>query len=205
MALKIATGQFKGITLVSTDTARELRPTQAIVREAIINTLGSMGIDFEELDILDLYSGTGSMGFEFLSNGANSITFVERDPKCQALLRTNTAKLKLKDRVSLLSGTLPGVLKALKRKNSTAVKEFDLVFFDPPFKFTVDQFTETVKAVLEYQLIKTEGLMLLEYKNMELVKELEHSFSEDLVILKTKKYGDCTVVFAQKTIPKLSS
>ena len=199
MALKIATGQFKGITLVSTDTARELRPTQAIVREAIINVLGSLGVDFEDLDILDLYSGTGSMGFEFLSNGANSITFVERDPKCQALLRANMQKLKLKPKASLLSGTLPGVLKSLKRKNSTAVKEYDLVFFDPPFKFTVEQFTETARAVLEYQLIKPEGLMLLEYKNMDLVKKLEDSFSEDLVILKTKKYGDCTVVFAQKT------
>ncbi len=196
MVLKIATGQFKGITLASTDTARELRPTQALVREAIINTLGSLGVDFEELDILDLYSGTGSMGFEFLSNGASSVSFVERDPKCLKLLRTNSIKLKLVDQVNIVVGTLPAVLKSIKRKNP--VKNFDLVFFDPPFKFTVKQFIDTVKAVLENDLIKPEGLMLLEYKNMELVKVLEESFSEDLVILKTKKYGGCTVVFVQK-------
>ncbi len=196
MVLKIATGQFKGITLASTDTARELRPTQAVVREAIINTLGSLGIDFSELDILDLYSGTGSMGYEFLSNGASSITFMERDPKCLKLLRTNSTKLKLVDQVNIVLGTLPGALKSIKRKNP--VKNFDLVFFDPPFKFKVEQFTDTVKAVLENDLIKPEGLMLLEYKNMELAKVLEESFSEDLVILKTKKYGGCTVVFAQK-------
>lgn len=196
MVLKIATGQFKGITLASTDTARELRPTQAVVREAIINTLSSLGIDFEELDILDLYSGTGSMGFEFLSNGASSVSFVERDPKCLKLLRTNSIKLKLVDQVNIVVGTLPGILKSIKRKNP--VKHFDLVFFDPPFKFTVKQFIDTVKVVLENNLIKPEGLMLLEYKNMELVKVLEESFSEDLVILKTKKYGGCTVVFAQK-------
>ncbi len=195
MVLKIATGEFKGITLASTDTARELRPTQALVREAIINTLGSLGIDFSELDILDLYSGTGSMGFEFLSNGANSVSFVERDPKCLKLLRTNSLKLKLVEQVNIVVGTLPAVLKAIKRKNP--VKNFDLVFFDPPFKFTVEQFIETVEAVLENKLIKAEGLMLLEYKNMELAKVLEESFSEDLVILKTKKYGGCTVVFAQ--------
>lgn len=196
MVLKIATGQFKGITLASTDTARELRPTQAVVREAIINTLGSLGIDFSELDILDLYSGTGSMGYEFLSNGASSITFMERDPKCLKLLRTNSTKLKLVDQVNIVLGTLPGALKSIKRKNP--VKNFDLVFFDPPFKFKVEQFTDTVKAVLENDLIKPEGLMLLEYKNMELAKVLEESFSEDLVILKTKKYGGCTVVFVQK-------
>lgn len=196
MSLKIATGQFKGITLASTDTARELRPTQAKVREAIINILGSLGLDFEQLKILDLYSGTGSMGFEFLSNGAEAITFVERDPKCQKLLRENAQKLKLKDKVSIISGTLPGVLKTIAKKNS--IKNFDLVFYDPPFKFTVKQFTETVRSVIDNQLIQKSGLMVLEYKNLELASALSESFSQDLVILKTKQYGDCTVVIASK-------
>ncbi len=196
MPLKIATGNFKGITLASTDTARELRPTQAIVREAIINILGSMGVDFSTLNILDLYSGTGSMGFEFISNGAESITFVERDPKCLKLLRTNAAKLKVTTQINVVTGTLPGLLKSLKRKNP--VKDFDLVFFDPPFKFTVEEFGKTVRSVLNNNLIKSEGLLLLEYKNMKLAEALAESFSEDLVILKTKQYGDCTVVFAQK-------
>lgn len=197
MPLKIATGQFKGITLASTDTARELRPTQAKVREAIINILGSLELDFEKLDVLDLYSGTGSMGFEFLSNGAASITFVERDPKCQKLLRDNTTKLRLREKVLIVSGTLPGVLKTISKKKQPT-KNFNLVFYDPPFKFTVKQFIDTVQAVIDNQLIHESGLMVLEYKNLELANALRDGFSEDLAILKTKQYGDCTVVIARK-------
>lgn len=202
MVLKLATGEFKGMTLASTDTARELRPTQAMVREAIINTLGSMFIaeelEFSDLQILDLFSGSGSMGFEFLSNGAQSICFVERDPKCQKLLRTNVKKMRAESRVRVASGALPKILQSGNFKPQS----FNLVFFDPPFKFTVDEFLKNVRAVIDNKLLQDNGFMVLEYKNDLLAKALEEQFTGDLVLLKTKKYGGCTVAFAQKIFSK---
>ncbi|MDD9898613.1 MAG: RsmD family RNA methyltransferase [Candidatus Melainabacteria bacterium] len=202
MVLKLATGEFKGMTLASTDTARELRPTQAMVREAIINTLSSIfmaeDLEFSGLQILDLFSGSGSMGFEFLSNGAQSICFVERDPKCQKLLRSNAKKMRAESKVKVCSGILPKILKS----GNFSQESFNLVFFDPPFKFTVDQFLANVKAVLDNKLLQDNAFLVLEYKNDELAKALEEQFSEHLVLLKTKKYGGCTVVFARKIFSK---
>ena len=80
MAIKISTGKYRGKTLASTQEARELRPTQSLVREAIISILQSYFDDFEEMNVLDLYAGIGGVGFELLSNEAQSITFVEKDP-----------------------------------------------------------------------------------------------------------------------------
>ncbi|MDA0772928.1 MAG: RsmD family RNA methyltransferase [Cyanobacteria bacterium] len=198
MVLKIATGNFKGMTLASSDTAKELRPTQALVREAIINTLSSMFLSreqaFEDLHVLDLYSGSGSMGFEFLSNGVAAISFVERDPKCKSLLRRNSEKMKTDSQIKIVSGVLPKILKSTQFSRES----FDLVFFDPPFKFTIDEFLLTVKAVLEQQLLKSGALLILEYRDIELANALEQQFTEDLVLLKTKKYGGCIVIFAEK-------
>jgi 16S rRNA (guanine(966)-N(2))-methyltransferase RsmD len=202
MVLRIATGKFKGAVLVSSDTAKELRPTQALVREAIINTLRSMfaseDLDFADLDILDLYSGTGSMGFEFLSNEVQSLTFVERDPKCLKLLKANANKLGLNDQVSIQSGQLPNILRVLGKKS----KNYDLIFFDPPFKFSVKEFMAVAKAVLDNKLVKPGGLMVLEYKNQELAKALADELSSELEIINLKKYGGCVVVFAKVFLKK---
>jgi 16S rRNA (guanine(966)-N(2))-methyltransferase RsmD len=202
MVLRIATGKFKGAVLVSSDTAKELRPTQALVREAIINTLRSMfaseDLDFADLDILDLYSGTGSMGFEFLSNEVQSLTFVERDPKCLKLLKANANKLGLNDQVSIQTGQLPNILRVLGKKS----KNYDLIFFDPPFKFSVKEFMAVAKAVLDNKLVKPGGLMVLEYKNQELAKALADELSSELEIINLKKYGGCVVVFAKVFLKK---
>lgn len=200
MVLRIATGKFKGKVLGSSDTAKELRPTQALVREAIINTLKSIFVsedfEFEDLDVLDLYSGTGSMGFEFLSNGVRSLTFVERDPKCLKLLRVNSKKLNTDTQVSVKAGQLPNILRLIAKKSTP--NKFDLVFFDPPFKFTVQEFLETLKSVVANKLLKKGAFLVLEYKNDELAKPIEEQFSEELAIIKIKKYGGCTVLFVKK-------
>lgn len=201
MVLKLATGKYKGTTLASSDTAKELRPTQAIIREAIINILNSMFLgdefdfNFYDLDLLDLYSGTGSMGYEFLSNGAEMVNFVDYDIKCIKLLDSNAKKLKIADKVRINRGKLPQVLKKIQdiRKG----KQFNSLFCDPPFKFTVEDFTKTVIKVFENNMLEKGSLIVLEYKNLGLVKLLEESCSEHMLILKAKQYGDCSVVIAK--------
>ena len=96
MVLKICTGDLRGKTLASTNNARELRPTQALLREAIINTcLSYFDFDFSSMRVLDVFAGTGAVGFEFMSNAAGEINFIERDPKCVRLLKTNIKNLGL--------------------------------------------------------------------------------------------------------------
>tara|TARA_B100001989_G_C24438877_1_gene412890 strand:- start:250 stop:864 length:615 start_codon:yes stop_codon:yes gene_type:complete len=203
VVLRLVTGEFKGKVLSSSDTAKELRPTQAVVREAIINTFQSLFLaeklapykGFEDIEILDLYSGSGSMGYEFLSNGVKKVNFVDYDPKCLKLLKTNMLAMNLQDRVEIYRGEIPKILKKIinHKKN-----EIDLVFFDPPFKFSVEKYMDCFKAVFESKLLAPKALFLLEYKNGELESQLLSGFSESLEIIKTKKYGDCFIILAQK-------
>jgi 16S rRNA (guanine966-N2)-methyltransferase len=201
VVLKLATGKFKGITLASSDTAKELRPTQAVIREAIINTLFSLFIaeefdlGFGDLDILDLYSGTGSMGYEFMSNGAEAVNFVDYDPKCIKLLETNAKKLKIADKVKITRGKLPQVLKKIKESRSN--RAFNTLFCDPPFKFTVEEFIRTINGVFEQDLLEKGSLIVLEYKNLDLAELLQKHYSAQLEILKSKQYGDCSLVIAR--------
>lgn len=201
MVLKLATGKFKGITLASSDTAKELRPTQAVIREAIINILYSMfmaeefDLGFEDLNILDLYSGTGSMGYEFLSNDAEAVNFVDYDLKCIKLLESNAKKLKIADKVKISRGKLPQILKRIKERRFG--KAFNALFCDPPFKFTVEEFVRTINCVFELDLLEKGSLIVLEYKNLDLAKLLKEHYSAQLEILKSKQYGDCSLVIAR--------
>jgi len=202
MVLKLATGKYKGTTLASSDTAKELRPTQAIIREAIINILNSLFLadefdfNFYDLDVLDLYSGTGSMGYEFLSNGAEMVNFVDYDIKCIKLLDSNAAKLRIADKVKISRGKLPQILKKIKSKRED--KKFNTLFCDPPFKFSVEEFTKTVSNIFENEMLEKGSLIVLEYKNLDLAKLLEERYSEEMLILKAKQYGDCSLVIAKK-------
>lgn len=203
MVLRLATGKFKGKVLSSSDTAKELRPTQAIVREAIINSFASLfmseNIDpyysFEDLEILDLYSGSGSMGFEFLSNGVKKVNFVDYDSKCIKLLKTNMLSMNFEDKVEIYRGEVPKVIKNLLARKKGQI---DLVFFDPPFKFSVEKYLVSFKAILESELTCPKALFLMEYNSKELETQLLSGFSEKVEIVKSKNYGDCHVILAQK-------
>ena len=203
MVLRLVTGKFKGKVLSSSDTAKELRPTQAVVREAIINSFNSMFLAeklspykaFEDIEILDLYSGSGSMGFEFLSNGVKKVNFVDYDPKCLKLLNDNMRAMKLEDQVEIYKGKLPDILKkvSLKKKN-----KIDLVFFDPPFKFTTEQYLKTLESVLANELLAPKAILLMEFNSKELESLIISRFSETIEIIKAKNFGDCHIIFARK-------
>ncbi|MCE2928226.1 MAG: RsmD family RNA methyltransferase [Candidatus Caenarcaniphilales bacterium] len=195
MVLKLASGKFKGKTLASSSSARELRPTQAKVREAIINTLTSIfvnqEISFEDLIVLDLFSGTGSMGFEFLSNNAAHVTFIDYDPKCLKLLKDNSNNLKIQDKVSILRGELPGVLKRLKGQ------KYNLVFCDPPFKISPELYFMCLEVILAQKLVPESGIWVLEYKNHDLADLISSKSACGLDLIKVKDYGDAIVAYAK--------
>ena len=77
MRMRIISGIFKG-RLINVPQSKEIRPTTDRVRETLFNLLNNR-IDFEDIEILDFYSGSGSLGLECISRGAKHVTFVERN------------------------------------------------------------------------------------------------------------------------------
>lgn len=121
--LRIAGGSARGLPLTEPRGLR-LRPTSGLVREAIYNILGDTVTD---ASVLDLYAGTGALGIEALSRGAERAVFIDGEAaSCQAILAT-LARAGFSDQASVLRGRLPRALNA-------SVGQFDIILMDPPYQ-----------------------------------------------------------------------
>ncbi|MGE0625151.1 MAG: 16S rRNA (guanine(966)-N(2))-methyltransferase RsmD [Pseudomonadales bacterium] len=118
--VRIIGGQWKGRKLKFPDRVG-LRPTLGRVRETLFNWLAPR---IEGARCLDLFAGSGALGFEALSRGAATVTFVERDRKAASALRANATLLGAEARVQQLPAA---------RFVSTDTACYDVIFFDPPF------------------------------------------------------------------------
>lgn len=123
--IRIIGGQFRRTPLPVPD-APGLRPTPDRVRETLFNWLAHLRPDFAALRGLDLFAGTGALGFEFASRGAAAVTLVERSPLLAAQLRAIKDKLGAAG-VEVIAGDALAVARRLPAGG------FDVVFLDPPF------------------------------------------------------------------------
>lgn len=120
--MRIIGGLWRGRRLRVPDIAG-LRPTPDRVRETLFNWLAPA---IRGARCLDLFAGSGALGFEALSRGAARVTLVERDRAALQTLRDATAILRTGDRAGIVSGTAEAYL-------ATVVESFDVIFLDPPF------------------------------------------------------------------------
>ena len=103
------------------------RPTTDRVKESLFNMLNSR-IEFEQSDVLDLFAGTGALGFEAISRGATSVTFVELNARVMKCCRENAEQLDVEDTCAFLQTDAVSFLRSYKGP------AFDLVFADPPYE-----------------------------------------------------------------------
>ena len=89
--MRIISGKFRG-KKIEAPTSLPVRPTTDTAKEGLFNWLNNR-IDFEEIDVLDLFSGTGNISLEFLSRGAQHITAVDKNADCMRFLVQTTQKM----------------------------------------------------------------------------------------------------------------
>lgn len=127
--MRIIAGDFRGRALASVgkgDEGAHLRPTTDRVRESLFNVLvNGFGDPVTDARVLDLFAGTGALGLEALSRGAESVVFVESGRKGQALIAENIRLCRAEGRAKLIKRDV--------RKLGPADGVFDLVFLDPPY------------------------------------------------------------------------
>ncbi len=122
--MRIIAGTHRGHK-ISAPAGTDTRPTSDRVRENVFNILGPV----DGASVLDLYAGSGAMGLEALSRGAERAVFVERDPDAAKVIERNLDKLRL--RGSVLRRDAVSVLASETRK-------YDLVLVDPPYDMYLD-------------------------------------------------------------------
>jgi len=123
--MRVIAGEFGGRRL-ETPTGMTTRPTTDKVRQAVFNSLQSMGV-VEGAVVADLYAGSGALGIEALSRGAERAVFVERDRSALAALRTNVTTLGLDDRCAIHPTDVMAWVPAMRG--------VDIAFIDPPYAF----------------------------------------------------------------------
>lgn len=123
--VRVVSGEFRGRSIVAPD-GSATRPTTDKVREAVFNALGSLGV-VEGAVVADLFAGSGALGLEALSRGAESCVFVERDSAALRALRSNIAHLGVDRRSRVVASDALAV--------AASLTGLDLALVDPPYTF----------------------------------------------------------------------
>jgi 16S rRNA (guanine966-N2)-methyltransferase len=177
--VRVIGGRWKGTRLAEVgkgDAAAHLRPTSDRVREALFNLLlnGGYGDPVTGARVLDLFAGTGALGFEALSRGAEAVTFLDTGAKALTLLRANADKLRAGDAAAIL------------RRDATRPGAWDgaghtLVFLDPPYGKGLGE--RALKAASAGNWMTPEALIVLE-------ENAEMTAPEGFALLDHRRYGD---------------
>jgi 16S rRNA (guanine966-N2)-methyltransferase len=178
--MRIIAGALKGRRLAPVQ--GRIRPTAAKVRESVFNILGEAVLGVR---VLDLFAGTGALGIEALSRGAQEAVFVEDHPGAVQVLRRNLEALGLGDRTTVWP--LPGM--AALKKLAGRGAPFDLAFLDPPYGG--GEAEAALRALASLNLCRPGAQVVV-----------EHSRRQDLPAecgplrrLQVRRYGDTQVAF----------
>ena len=149
--MRIISGKYKGRVL-HPPANLPVRPTTDFAKTGLFNILENQ-IEFENLNCLDLFSGTGSISMELISRGAKSVTSVDRDYGCTAFQKETTRLLGIHN----LRIIRTDVLTFIKKKH----EPFDLIFADPPFDLNIHE--SLTHSLVEGNLLATGGMFILEH------------------------------------------
>lgn len=177
--MRIIGGVYKGRIFHPGKNFRS-RPTTDIAREALFNILENR-YDFSNKKILDLFSGTGSIGYEFISRGCQEATMVELDSVHYRFIVSVLENLKIKNAMIFRAD----VFKFLK----TARRKYDIIFADPPYDMKT--FGQVPEAVFNAEILNENGLFIIEHPK-------EYDFSGHPYFAELRKYGKVNFTFFEK-------
>ena len=162
---------------------RATRPTSDRVREGLFSSLGG---DLHGKSFLDLYAGSGAVGLEAASRGADPVVLVERDPKALVVLRANVALLGLAS-VSVSGESVTSYLRRVDELGPP--QRFDVVFVDPPYADSVD----AVLQLIASRWLADEGVVVVERASRD-----NFSWPEELAADRSRHYGDTTLWYGRR-------
>jgi 16S rRNA (guanine966-N2)-methyltransferase len=155
--MRVIAGQYGGRKLKTPPAKTDFRPTTDRVRESLFNIL-EHAIGFKGKQIADVFAGTGSLGIEALSRGAQHAVFVEKNPRHAALIKENLVALGLQDRGEILTTHVEKYLQ-------TVSGVFDIVFCDPPYGY--DETARLLDTIAAKKLLIQNGLLCFEHSGKQ--------------------------------------
>jgi len=180
--MRILTGQSKG-KRIKTLRGKSIRPTATRIKKSIFDILTPK---VSGAKVLDLFSGSGNLGIEALSLGAESCVFIEKNPAAAGIIAENLRSCGYTEQSRILNFDFRKALSMLRAGNC----RFDLVFIDPPYEF----YEKTGPLALAHEIesfVWEKGIMVIEHPSVEITKPDEFS-------MRTRKYGGTYVSFLRR-------
>lgn len=175
--MRIISGKYKGRRIAPPKNL-PVRPTTDMSKEALFNVLNNH-FNFSELKVLELFAGTGSISYEFASRGCTPILCIDGDIGCVNFIK-KTAKEFEFDITAIKSD----VFKFLEKHSGN----YDIIFADPPYGMTQQEFEKIVELIFENELLDDEGMLVVEHsKYTKLNHMANYSFQ--------KNYGGSVFTF----------
>jgi 16S rRNA (guanine966-N2)-methyltransferase len=177
--MRIISGIYKGRRL-QPPVNLPVRPTTDFAKEGLFNVLNNT-VDYESLRVLDLFAGTGSMSFEFLSRGAVEVTSVDSNHRCTEFIKRTAETFGAAN------------LKVVKSNSFVFIKRmvasYDLIFADPPYD--LDGIESIPELVFSSGLLADDGILILEHSS-------GYSFTKDKNFDSHRNYGSVNFTFFRR-------
>ena len=180
--MKIISGKYKGRILEGFD-LKGTRPTMDRVKESLFAMIQEY---IPNSTVLDLFSGSGNLGIEALSEGADYAYLVDSNFKAVNVIKKNIKKIGI-EQVEVWNKDYKKALEDLKKEN----KKIDIIFLDPPYK--TDYIEESIKKIEQDNLLELDGIIVCESDDLNKI-----IYSKKFISVKEKKYGDKYIVLLKK-------
>jgi len=178
--MKIISGKYKGRNIegFSIDGTR---PTMDRVKESLFAMIQSYLVNS---NVLDLFSGSGNLAFEALSEGASSAVLVDSNYKAIKVIENNIKTIGIEN-TEVLNMDYKKAIEFLSKES------FDIIFLDPPYK--TNYIEESIKLITEFNILSNEGIIVCESDSIDKIV-----YNDEYKCIKDKKYGDKYIVILKK-------
>ena len=185
--MRIISGIARGTKLYTLE-GLDTRPTLDRIKESLFNIIQNKLVDST---VLDLFAGSGALGLESLSRGANKAILCDNNFKAIDIIKKNTQKCHFEDCTKI-------ICKDYKKSIKDINEKIDIVFIDPPYKLNIA--IDAIKIILNNNILKEDSLIIVETdeeeRELEELKKIENI--ENIEIKDLRRYGRVKLIFLNK-------
>lgn len=179
--MRIISGTAKGTKLYTLE-GLETRPTLDRVKESLFNIIHN---EIEESTVLDLFSGSGAIGLEFLSRGAKRTVLCDSSKDAIKIIKQNVQKTHFEEKVEVYNMEFTKLVERLQNQ------KFDIIYIDPPY--ATDFIKISLEKIIEYELVNENTKIIVETDDeTRILNQIEKM---DVEITDKRKYGRATIIF----------
>ena len=179
--MRIISGKARGTKLYTLD-GMNTRPTLDRVKESLFNIIQN---DIEDSTVLDLFSGSGAIGLEFLSRGAKRAVLCDSSKDAIKIIKQNVQKTHFEEKVEVYNMEFTKLVERLQNQ------KFDIIYIDPPY--ATDFIKISLEKIIEYELVNENTKIIVETDDeTRILNQIEKM---DVEITDKRKYGRATIIF----------